>query len=149
MPELDAAPASVEMDGVGYTLVRQTTGGDYLYVRTESHTTDTEGRPDINPEKYEQANLLVRLRRDGKRLTQEEILALPRTHYQSLTSLAIHFDNEESSVARDFLSTHLRPYLASRSPSETPSASPPPGPEGSSGSEKGSGGQRKRGPRRK
>jgi hypothetical protein len=149
MVELDAAPASAEMDGVVYTLVRQTTGEDYLYVRGEARTTNAEGQPDSDGEKYEQANLLVRLRLNDQRLTQEEILALPRTHYQTLTSLAIHLDNEEASIARDFLSIHLQQFPAFRFPSETSSDSPPPGPEDSSDSEQESDAEPKSKPRRK
>lgn len=133
---MDNDLAVVELDGVVYHLAQKTTGGEYLDLRKQAVTTGPDGKPEIDLDKYEHANLIIRLRINGERVDDAAVREIPRSHYQTLASLAIRIDNAEAGIANDFLSQHLPEFQTLQSVFEKSSTSPQSGQEASSDSEK-------------
>jgi len=121
--QLPSKPLKAELDGVLYELRRETIGEEYLLVR-EMSVAVKDGVSRLDPNRYEHANLFVRLLCNGEKLVEEELLKLPRTHYQTLATLAIQLDNEESGIVSDFLSPLLTDFPAYRSALAKLSGSP-------------------------
>lgn len=113
-PVLSKKPLEADLDGVHYTLRRETTGEEYLLIRDESIGTK-DGITRLDTSRYEHANLRVRLLREGEPLEDDILKKLPRTHYQTLATLATQIDNEESGIVSDFLSGLMGEFPAYRS----------------------------------
>ncbi|KKM83246.1 hypothetical protein LCGC14_1311310 [marine sediment metagenome] len=95
------------INGVVYELSREITGGQFMELRKKAIRpviTEDEsqtGRLEIDSIEFDFWNLLFRLR--SPEMTREELLALPRVAYHSLTLLAGKMDNDEAQGVADFL----------------------------------------------
>lgn len=107
-----------------YHLRRHTLGEDYLAIQDAATSTDADGNIEFNRRTYELANLRIRLRTpDGESFTDEQLLKLPRAHFQILSMSAVRLETAESEESSDFLAEFF-PEAESPSSSETSSSSP-------------------------
>ena len=95
------------IDGVVYELSREITGGQFMELRKKAIKPVIAGDGsqadglEIDSIEFDFWNLFYRLR--SPKMNREELLALPRALYQSLTLLAGKMDNNEAQSVADFL----------------------------------------------
>jgi hypothetical protein len=80
-----------------YHVRRRTTGADYLRLQTALGTDEQ-----IDTKLYTFTVMRVRCRELDK-MTDDEIVALPRAHYQTLSRLCTELEAEENQQAEGFL----------------------------------------------
>ncbi len=116
------------IDGVAYELSREITGGQFMELRKRAikSVPSTDGTQaetiEIDPVEFDLLNLLFRLK--SPEMTREELLALPRTVYQSLYLLAGKMDSNEAQGVSDFLRSNSSIFRTSLSALEILSDSP-------------------------
>ncbi len=110
-------------DGVAYELSREITGGQFMELRKRAiksviseDGTQTD-RVEVDSIEFDLWNLFFRLK--SPQMTKEEILALPRSVYQSLTLLAGKIDSNEAKSVSDFLQSNSSIFQTSLSVLET------------------------------
>jgi len=121
------------INSITYELSREITGGQFMELRkkaiksTVSEDGSDKGRLEIDSIEFDFWNLSFRLK--SPEMTREELLALPRAVYQSLTLLAGKLDNNEAQGVSDFLQSNSSIFQASLSTLDLFSGSPPDGSE--------------------
>ena len=116
------------LDGVAYELSREITGGQFMELRKKAiksvvseDGTQTD-RVEVDSVEFDFWNLFYRLK--SPQMTKEELLALPRSVYHSLTLLAGKIDNNEAKSVSDFLRSNSSIFRTSLSALEILSDSP-------------------------
>lgn len=98
------------IDGIAYELSREITGGQFMELRKRaiksvvSEDGTQADKVEVDSIEFDCWNLLFRLR--SPQMTREELLALPRVVYQSLTLLAGKIDSNEAKSVSDFLQSN-------------------------------------------
>ena len=117
------------INSVVYELSREITGGQFMELRKRAIKPVVAGdesitnRVEVDSIEFDFWNLLFRLKEP--RMTKEELLALPRAIYQSLTLLAGKLDNNEAQGVSDFLQSNSSIFQTSLSTLELSLSSPP------------------------
>ncbi|KKN68677.1 hypothetical protein LCGC14_0448680 [marine sediment metagenome] len=117
------------IDGAVYELSREITGGQFMDLRKKSikpmlaEDGSQTGSVRVDPIEFDLWNLFHRL--VNPKMTDKEILALPRSIYQSLTLLAGRMDTDEAKGVADFLRENSSIFQELSSISELSSNSPP------------------------
>ena len=124
------------IDNVTYELSREITGGQFMELRkkavktTVSENGSQTGSLEIDSIEFDFWNLWFRL--TSPKMSREELLALPRATYQSLTLLAGKMDNDEARGVSDFLRGNSSLFQTSLSTLDLSLDSPPDGSEATS-----------------
>lgn len=110
------------LNGVAYELSREITGGQFMELRKKAIKSVVENgtqtdKVEVDSIEFDFWNLKFRLK--SPTLTREEILALPRAVYQSLTLLAGKIDTNEAKSVADFLRSNSSIFQTSLSVLET------------------------------
>lgn len=116
------------INSISYELSREITGGQFMELRKKavkpviSADGEQTGGLEVDSVEFDSWNLHFRLR--SPEMTREELLALPRAVYQSLTLLAGKMDNNEAKDVSDFLRGNSSIFQTSLSTLDLFSASP-------------------------